>query len=53
MPADYLVPFLVALVIILLTVWVYSAREKRKTRVYQKKFNPIVLDDKGRKRYFS
>ena len=53
MPTVYLIMFLVALVTVLLTVWVRSAREKHKKKNHQKQFNPIVLDDKGRKRYFS
>ncbi len=44
---------LVALVTVLLTALVRSAREKQKKKEHQKQFNPIVLDDKGRKRYFS
>ena len=53
MPTVYLIMILVALVTVLLTVWVHSARDKHKKKEHQKKFNPIILDDKGRKRYFS
>ena len=53
MPTECLVPLLTVLIGVLLTVWVRSARGKRKKRIFQKKFNPIVLDDNGIKRYFS
>ena len=53
MPTVYLITFLAVLATVLLTVWVHSAREKHKKKEHQKQFNPIVLDDKGRKRYFS
>ncbi|MCF8051402.1 MAG: hypothetical protein K9L59_09215 [Desulfobacterales bacterium] len=53
MQTQFLVALLVALVAVLLTVWVSSAREKHKKQVPQKQFNTIVLDDNGKKRYFS
>ena len=53
MPTGYLVTLLVALLAVLLTVWVGSAREKHKKKEHQKQFNPIVVYDEGRNRYFS
>ena len=41
------------LVLILITVLIKSARGKHKEKEHQKQFNPIVVSDKGRPRYFS
>ena len=53
MPTGYLVTLLVALAAVLLTVWVSSARKKHKKKEHQKQFNPVVVYDEGRNRYFS
>ena len=53
MPTGYLITILAALGGVLLAAFVRSEREKHKEKEYQKQFNPIVIDNKGSKRYFS
>jgi hypothetical protein len=53
MKTEYLVTLLGVLIAVLLTVLVTSSREKNKKIIFQNKFNPIVLDDNGKKRFFS
>ncbi len=53
MPNEYLIMIFVALGTVVLAALVRSAREEHKEKERQKQFNPIVIDDKGRKRYFS
>ena len=50
---EYLIMFLVAFVSILLTSLVISARKTHKEKKRREQFNPIVVEDKGIRRYFS
>ena len=53
MLTGYLITIFLALGTVLLAPLVRRAREKHKEKEHQKQFNPIIIDDKGRKRYFS
>lgn len=50
---EYLVMLLVALISVLITPLVFSARKKHKETIFQKRFKPITVNDNSRKRYFS